>query len=272
MTEKSHFKGKSAPEHLKEARLKGIKACAEHPGLDIAEHMVAMFDTIRDLAFLNYLLYLILMHYPLQALSIHMTLLFFSIGFILFKMGRETHKSYAKLERLENLLKEERHEIQYNPTEERQELTEIYTAKGFSGRLLDQVIDTLMADDNRLLHIMLEEEMGLKLQSIDHPLKCCLTTLVGGSISAILLILSAFYFNIQGIIICAYIIIAISSGYVAKLHNNNKMHATVWNLAITFVASTSTLFFLRYIQSLWQKIAAYKNMYHLAVTQRQPPF
>lgn len=250
MTEKSHFEGKSTLEHLKSARLKGVKACAEHPGLDIPEHLVAMFDSVRDLALLNYLLYSILMHYPLQSISIHMTLLFFSVGFILFKMGRETHKSYAKLERLENLLKQEQHEIKYNQEEERQELTEIYEAKGFSGKLLEQVIDTLMADDNKLLHVMLEEEMGLKLQSIDHPLKCCLMTFVGGGISAALLILSAFYFNFLGIIICTYIIITISSSYVAHLHNNNKIHATVWNLAITFLASTSTLFFLRFIQGL----------------------
>jgi vacuolar iron transporter family protein len=250
MTQNSHFEGNSPLEHLKSARLKGVKACAEHPGLDIPEYLVAMFDAIRDLCLINYLLYLILMHSVLLPITIHQTLLFFSIGFIIFKIGRETHKAYSKLERLEHLMNQERHEIKYNQEEERRELTEMYEAKGFTGKLLEQVIDTLMADDNKLLNVMLEEEMGLKLYSIDHPLKTTLSTLLGSCVGATALILSAFYFGFTGIILCTYIIVAISSAFVAHLHNNSLLQATVWNLAVLFLATTSTLFFIRFILSL----------------------
>ena len=47
----------------------------------------------------------------------------------------------------------------------------MYEQKGLSGDLLDQVIEVLMADDNRLLRVMLEEELGLTLESYEHPLK-----------------------------------------------------------------------------------------------------
>ena len=58
---------------------------------------------------------------------------------------------------------EERFEIAHHRGQEKEELTELYALKGFKGELLDQVINVLMADDNRLLSVMLEEELGLEL-------------------------------------------------------------------------------------------------------------
>ena len=249
MTKKSHFEGQSPLEHLKSARMKGAVACGQHPGLDIPSHFVSMFDSIRDLCLINYLLYLTLMHFPLAQLAIYQVLLFFSMGFILYKVARQTHKEYAKLERLNHLMEQERYEIKHNSEEERRELTEIYAAKGFSGPLLEKVIDTLMADDNKLLHVMLEEEMGLRLQSIDHPLKTTLFTLLGTLVTTILLLLSSYFLHFPGILTASYAILAISSGWVAHLHNNNILHAIVWNLSILFVSTTATVFFLRFILS-----------------------
>ena len=78
---------------------------------------------------------------------------------------------WARLERLHRIVEEERYEIENHRQQEREELKELYRAKGFQGKLLDEVVDVLMADGERLLKVMVEEELGLSLQSQEHPLK-----------------------------------------------------------------------------------------------------
>jgi hypothetical protein len=66
---------------------------------------------------------------------------------------------------------DEKHEIDTNRTQEREELEALYRLKGFEDPLLTDVIDTLMSDSNQLLKVMLEEELGLTLNRLNHPLK-----------------------------------------------------------------------------------------------------
>src|SRR4051794_38039196 len=55
----------------------------------------------------------------------------------------------------------ERHEIRYEPEEERAELRAIYHRKGFRGRLLDRVVDHLTSDEERWLQAMAADEHGM---------------------------------------------------------------------------------------------------------------
>ena len=77
------------------------------------------------------------------------------------------------------LLEEEKWEIEHNRNQEKVELKVLYRAKGFEGKLLDDVVDVLMADDKRALHIMLKEELGMTLEAYEHPLKQSLGALLG---------------------------------------------------------------------------------------------
>ncbi len=61
----------------------------------------------------------------------------------------------------------ERAEIEATPDAERQEIREIYAAKGFSGELLDRVADTITADRENWLATMMDEE--LHLQPVQTP-------------------------------------------------------------------------------------------------------
>lgn len=61
----------------------------------------------------------------------------------------------------------EESEIEHTPEEERQEIREIYAAKGFSGELLDQVVDTITANRDSWLSTMMDEE--LHLQPVQTP-------------------------------------------------------------------------------------------------------
>jgi VIT1/CCC1 family predicted Fe2+/Mn2+ transporter len=56
----------------------------------------------------------------------------------------------------------ERAEIEADPDAERDEIREIYRAKGFSGQLLDQVVSTITANRDRWLATMMDEELHLQ--------------------------------------------------------------------------------------------------------------
>ncbi len=53
-------------------------------------------------------------------------------------------------------------EIDTVPDVERQEIREIYAAKGFRGELLEQVVDTITANRDRWLQTMMDEELHLQ--------------------------------------------------------------------------------------------------------------
>lgn len=63
----------------------------------------------------------------------------------------------------------ERLEIQSEPDEERAELRAIYSRKGFRGGLLDRVVDHLTADEDRWLHAMVTDELGVVDENERHP-------------------------------------------------------------------------------------------------------
>ncbi len=86
-------------------------------------------------------------------------------------MGRSAWLGWSRLERLHRILAQEKWEIEHNREQEREELGVLYAAKGFEGKLLEDVLDVLMADGDRLLKVMVEEELGLTLESQVHPLK-----------------------------------------------------------------------------------------------------
>ena len=70
----------------------------------------------------------------------------------------------GRLERLHRVIEEERWEIEHHRQEEREELAALYQAKGLTGKLLDDVVATLMADDNRLLQSCSKRRWGLLLK------------------------------------------------------------------------------------------------------------
>jgi VIT1/CCC1 family predicted Fe2+/Mn2+ transporter len=77
----------------------------------------------------------------------------------------------------------EQAEIEATPAAERQEIRDIYAAKGFEGELLDRVADTITANRDVWLATMMDEE--LHLQPVDTPdilrsaLVITIATLVG---------------------------------------------------------------------------------------------
>ncbi len=237
MTDK-HFGGKSVVEHLKEARARGAIASAEIHGTEMPGYLAAAADAARETALILAILYLV---FPVS-LSF---LLLVSSAILIWKVGRSAMLGWSRLERLHRLIEEERWEIEHDRKQEEEELTALYAAKGFSGQLLKDVVSTLASDDNRLLRVMLEEEMGLTLEVYEHPLKQCLGAGVGVILAAILCSVS----SIVGPWLFAAAVAALfiaSATVMARLQKNRPLEAIIWNLALLAFA-LGTVYLLKKI-------------------------
>jgi len=107
-------------------------------------------------------------------------------------MGISTARStFAQVQYYSAELERERGEIRSDPDHEREEVSALYAAKGFREPLLTQVVDTLCADDDRLLKVMMEEELGLSLYHVNHPLVVGLWNFAAALLAGLVLSLPA---------------------------------------------------------------------------------
>ncbi len=242
-----HFEGKSVVEHLKEARAKGAMAAAEVHGTEMPGHVAAGADAAKETAFAILILWIIAAELlkPSQTLWV---LILFCCGWLVWKIGRSALLGWARMERLHRLIEEERWEIEHHRSQEREELTELYQAKGFSGKLLEEVVDVLMADDNRLLRVMLEEELGLTLEAYEHPLKQSVGAAIGVFLSSLCILFAYWTAPLFGIPILAALIVIFSAAISARLERNKPLYAIVWNLAIGILTGGTVYFIAQLIR------------------------
>ncbi|HEV7738332.1 MAG TPA: VIT1/CCC1 transporter family protein [Chlamydiales bacterium] len=237
-----HFGGKQPLDHLVEARRKGKIASSEIHGEELPGHYNATADSAKDTAFILVILWTLFTEIGFPLEKLHWFLVVFLFGFLLWKTGRSAILGWQRLERLHRLIEEERWEIEHHRSQEKEELKALYAAKGFSGKLLDEVVEVLMADDNRLLQEMLEEELGLNLESYEHPLKQASGAFLGVIGTSIILSFAFFWLPVWGTYLMAAFVIAISAGTTAQLEKNRRIPAIIWNLAAAALAAGSAYF------------------------------
>jgi len=68
----------------------------------------------------------------------------------------------AEAEHYQSEVKREKSEMKNLPERERQEIVDIYRAKGFSGKLLDQIVEHVCSDKKLWLDTMMSEELHLE--------------------------------------------------------------------------------------------------------------
>jgi len=240
----THFKGKDAIGHVAEAQAKGMISAAEIHGTEIPGPVSAGADSARDTAFLLLLVSLLLnLYFPNSpALAI---LGLFLIGLLVFRTGRSAWLGWFRLERLHRVLEQEKWEIEHNRDQERAELKELYRAKGFDGKLLDDVTDVLMADGDRLLKVMVEEELGLSLENVEHPLKQGLGAFLGVIIAGAICLCGQFLFGHSGMIAASVLSIGLAAAIGALYARNRLIPAIVWNSAFSFLSYGLILFLFK---------------------------
>lgn len=99
----------------------------------------------------------------------------------------------SQREILESEIKREIYEIEHLPDRERQEIEEIYKAKGFEGEELQKVVNKITSDKDVWLKTMLTEELGLNLEIAGSPLKSAFTMFGAFLLGGILPIIPYFF-------------------------------------------------------------------------------
>ncbi len=174
-------------------------------------------------------------------------LVIFLGGWLLWKMLFSSYMGWEKLQRLHRIIKKEEWEITHHRPQERKELLRIYQAKGLSGKLLDEVVDVLMANDNRLLQVMIEEEMGIVLESYDHPLTLGIGAFLGAFASSLLMLLAFFFLPAWGIFALGLLLMG-TYAYISAYFAKNKVAASIlWHEGISLVIISSTYFLKTWI-------------------------
>ena len=240
----AHFQGKDAVGHVIEAQAQGLAASSEIHGTEVPGNLAAFADAARETALILLLLWTIL--FPFHPTDLTAILIIFSASWAVWKLGRSALLGWGRLERLHRLLAQEKWEIEHHRQQERDELRELYRAKGFHDQLLEDVLDVLMADDNRLLRVMVEEELGLTLTSHEHPLKQGLGALFGALSASIFFILSIEFLPPFVTVLLTFFVIGGAGLFVAKRSQNRLIPAIIWNIGIALLSFCVLYFFLQH--------------------------
>lgn len=235
----THFKDKDAIGHVAEAQAKGVISAAEIHGIETPGYISAAADAARDVAVIS------LLFLPLMPKISHLAV--FLLGYVAWRGGRAAWLGWARLERLHRVLEQERWEIEHNRTQEKDELRELYRAKGFDGKLLEDVLGVLMADGDRLLRVMVEEELGLSLENVEHPLKQGMGAGIGAAAASLLILLSLNFGLFWGSVAVSLIIIGIASSILATFSQNRLIPAIIWNIALGLLSFGLTYFTLQLV-------------------------
>jgi len=231
-----HFKNKNALAHVMEKRVEGMISISEAHGTEMPGHISAAGDACRETALVLLLFWIFLMLLSIPFSSALAAFCAFGLGWVTWKGGRSGWLGWAKLERLHRLIEQEKYEIEHHRPQEREELIALYKAKGFEGKLLEDVVDVLMADQDRLLKVMLEEEMGLTLQAYEHPLQQTFGAIIGSFISLIISSLFFIFFREYGMWVAAFLLLASASILSAIYEKNRLIPAAIWNLSLGVLA------------------------------------
>ncbi len=161
--------GDEMGDHLAEARLRARQMLGGEAHAGNIDDWRLVVVAARDGTVLATLLWLALRGVGV-ATPIAPVIATVGIGYALFVGITAAWATLRQVRHYEAELERERREIRETPEHEREEVHTLYAAKGFEGDLLEQVVDTLCEDDDRLLKVMMEEELGLQIHHMHHPI------------------------------------------------------------------------------------------------------
>jgi vacuolar iron transporter family protein len=243
----AHFKGKDALHHIVEVQATGKLASSEFHGMEAAGSFFAAFDAAKDVAITLTVFIVILSFFDFTP-DILFALFFSLSGALLFwKFSRATLLAWSRLERLHRVAEEEQREIIEKRPQEREELIALYSAKGFVGKLLEDAVDVMMADGDRLLRVMLQEELGFRLEETEHPLIQGLGAALGALSAQLALFFAFFAFEKIGAICVTVLIVALASAIPTLREKNRVIRSIVWNIGLALFSIAACYYLMNYM-------------------------
>lgn len=245
-----HFNGASVAAHLAHTRAQN-RMLSESHGSEPQAPLPAAADALRETTIALTLIWLVLEHLNTASSRLTFVLAVFAMGWVVWKAARAAWLSWSKLERLHRIVTEERDEIASNRPQEREELIALYRVKGFEGQLLEDVVDVLMTDDDRLLTVMLEEEMGFTLEVYEHPLKQALGACIGAALAGVIFVCQlSLLSNSLAPFVTASCLIGAGAFLSAWYEGNDKLSAVVWNISIAALCCSVVYFGLDMMEAI----------------------
>lgn len=239
----AHFEGKDPLSHVVEKQLGGVLSQAEMHGMEMPGHIVSGADSLRETSLFLLMVWTTATHFSLKAENPLLFIAILGLGWVVWKTARSGWLGFQRLDRLHRVMEQERWEIEHHRDQEKEELKELYRAKGFEGKLLDDVVEVLMADGDRLLKVMLEEELGFSLEKEEHPMKQALGAFAGSIIALGFFLSAVAFLSPLAAIATAIGLMGVSGIAYAYYEKNPLIPAVVWNMSMG-VASFGVVYFL----------------------------
>ncbi len=237
-------------DHLTDARSRARDVLSGETHLGEVDDWRQALVTARDGAMLIWLVWVAMRGLDITA-STGPVLLAAGLGISIYLGIATSVATRLRLRYCESELERERSEIESNPEEEREEVRALYAAKGFSEPLLGRITDILCADDDRLLKLMMEEELGLFIRHINHPLLVGIWNGAGAAIATIVLALPVCFqvpastdFWMPGATSALFVVLAIASARVT--YRSVVPVVAVW-LGLAVVAGGFTYYFAAFL-------------------------
>lgn len=96
----------------------------------------------------------------------------------------------------ESIKKKEEKEIEEVPEEEKNEVREIYRGKGFTGDLLDDIVEEITSDKESWINTMMKEEFNLSVEEVKTPLKSAWIVFIATVLGSLVPIIPFFFMNV----------------------------------------------------------------------------
>ena len=127
----------------------------------------------------------------------------------------------AYVEYYESEKKNEQRSIEENPEEEVQEIRDIYAKRGFSGRLLDQIVKKITSDKEHWVEVMMLEELRLSPADTKGALWSALIVGVSAMVGSFVPLTPFFFLSVRSSVITSIavsgIVLFAAGAYKAKL-------------------------------------------------------
>ncbi|WP_213318043.1 VIT1/CCC1 transporter family protein [Chlamydiifrater volucris] len=237
-----HFGSHSAKDHVKVIKDKHA-VCKGEPHNTYYGFLYCMLKEVYRLAVFSGLLRLLFI-FSATPKNQHLPLMLsLGVALIFSQACTKARNAWSYIELCHRSIDEEKVEIENNFDYEKEELTSIFSNKGFKEPLLEEMTEYVSSDSKLILDTMIREELNIDLENFPHPLTQSLSTVLGGCLG--LCIFTPLMLLNHLLLACfsSILAVAVVSFARAKMIGNRTIGEAVWGMAI-FITSLGVAYSL----------------------------